>query len=459
MCNWESKDKQRKCDRESLSDSEFCLFHKQNKDEKEAALFWKIINFNVFSNRLIELNELQYTQNGVDSSYSPLITVERDKIEESNFTSLEKSKPDFIDYKKSIVKLYYDSKISGKGNMTLPDFYGFIFPNVDVHNFQFSYKYNPYSDGSLHFVEVVFEGFMNFSNFNFIGSTQFINCDFKNGVCFTNSTFNNNVKFKNSNLSTGYTVYGMGMFQNTKFLGREVVFDNVTGLLEFNSLFSENTDFRLLNMHYGKDFGTASFGEKAYRTAKIQSNRIGDYNSATNYYYLEKCYRGYQILPKPYFWSKNEKWFKKIQFFNYIKHDRPHKKVIPKIIDLVFKHTLGYGEKPLKALKTTLILIILFAILYFYIGDISCKTISNNDSIINYDLYFGKELFSLNNWIIALKDFGNCIYFSTVTFTTVGYGDITPTSGISKLLSGLEMFLGVTFIGAWTATLLRKIIN
>lgn len=38
--------------------------------------------------------------------------------------------------------------------------------------------------------------------------------------------------------------------------------------------------------------------------------------------------------------------------------------------------------------------------------------------------------------------FEKALYFSTVTFTTVGYGDITPL-GINRLLAALEAFIGV----------------
>ena len=55
-----------------------------------------------------------------------------------------------------------------------------------------------------------------------------------------------------------------------------------------------------------------------------------------------------------------------------------------------------------------------------------------------------------------ISDFINSLYFSIVTFTTVGYGDITPIN-ISVFLSGVEMFLGLTMTGIWTATLARKI--
>ena len=53
-------------------------------------------------------------------------------------------------------------------------------------------------------------------------------------------------------------------------------------------------------------------------------------------------------------------------------------------------------------------------------------------------------------------DFIDCFYFSLVTFTSVGYGDIFPI-GYSVLFSCIEMILGVTMVGVWTATLARKI--
>ena len=55
-----------------------------------------------------------------------------------------------------------------------------------------------------------------------------------------------------------------------------------------------------------------------------------------------------------------------------------------------------------------------------------------------------------------LVDFLEALYFSLVTFTTVGYGDIIPV-GVSIILSSIEMILGVTMVGIWTATLARKI--
>ena len=37
------------------------------------------------------------------------------------------------------------------------------------------------------------------------------------------------------------------------------------------------------------------------------------------------------------------------------------------------------------------------------------------------------------------------LYFSAITFTTVGYGDVSPT-GILKLVASLEGFLGILLV-------------
>lgn len=45
------------------------------------------------------------------------------------------------------------------------------------------------------------------------------------------------------------------------------------------------------------------------------------------------------------------------------------------------------------------------------------------------------------------RSFYECLYFSTVTITTLGYGDITPKGEIGQLLSASESLLGIVLIG------------
>ena len=54
--------------------------------------------------------------------------------------------------------------------------------------------------------------------------------------------------------------------------------------------------------------------------------------------------------------------------------------------------------------------------------------------------------------IASLKTFEEAVYFSLVTFTTLGYGDITLQGGW-RLLSGIEAMNGIVLFGWTTATL------
>jgi voltage-gated potassium channel Kch len=45
------------------------------------------------------------------------------------------------------------------------------------------------------------------------------------------------------------------------------------------------------------------------------------------------------------------------------------------------------------------------------------------------------------------------LYFSMVTLTTVGYGDIVPVRGIVRILAGLEATMGVMYVAITVAIL------
>ncbi len=59
---------------------------------------------------------------------------------------------------------------------------------------------------------------------------------------------------------------------------------------------------------------------------------------------------------------------------------------------------------------------------------------------------------------IDFNSFAEALYFSLVTFTTLGYGDITLQSGW-KLLAGFEAINGIMLIGWTTANMFSLIQN
>ena len=50
-------------------------------------------------------------------------------------------------------------------------------------------------------------------------------------------------------------------------------------------------------------------------------------------------------------------------------------------------------------------------------------------------------------------------YFSTVTFTTLGFGDLTVTTFFGKLLVCIEAFSGVTIGSTWASLVIKRMIR
>ncbi|HRF28624.1 MAG TPA: potassium channel family protein [Candidatus Saccharibacteria bacterium] len=50
----------------------------------------------------------------------------------------------------------------------------------------------------------------------------------------------------------------------------------------------------------------------------------------------------------------------------------------------------------------------------------------------------------------------DALYFSTITLTTVGYGDITPQTDIGKLFTCVYILSGIAVLGTFANLLVRR---
>lgn len=84
--------------------------------------------------------------------------------------------------------------------------------------------------------------------------------------------------------------------------------------------------------------------------------------------------------------------------------------------------TWGFGERPGRSLLASVAVVLVCAITFYYGGD---------------SVTFGK--------------FADSLYFSMVTFVTLGYGDISQKVAIYKIFSAAEAFLGMVLMGLFLA--------
>lgn len=330
--------------------------------------------------------------------------------------------------------------------------------NKDIENINEKYNGKPKNITNMSFKYNVFKGcnFNNikFYNCKFIGNI-FYNCKFKN-ISFENcdfytsqddiNIFNSKTSFMNSyfkNCNIEKSVFQNISLNNIYFIHsnmKNIIFNDIymdkvcisdcdcrslkiinpeINELKFDdsflTKFDEYTfiDEIKVNKNYKKTYETAF---KVYRefATKFEANRLID--NSDEYYYRSK------VMENKYLTGNK------------------------KMKSYIYWLLCGYGERPTYALITSIEIVLVFAIIYMITG------LNMGGYVIDYTmmLEFGIAMPNL------IPDFMKSLYFSIVTFTTVGYGDITPV-GMSVFLSGLEMLLGVTMVGVWTATLARKI--
>ncbi len=126
----------------------------------------------------------------------------------------------------------------------------------------------------------------------------------------------------------------------------------------------------------------------------------------------------------------------------------------------------GYGTKPARVLISSFFCIIFFSLFYF--------VSSINFQIENYDTKNIEVVTSENSYeynlvvsdidqiqITKLDRAVDAVYFSGITFLTVGYGDYSAkdASTYVKFLTIAEGFVGISMMGYFTVSLFRKIVR
>jgi hypothetical protein len=113
------------------------------------------------------------------------------------------------------------------------------------------------------------------------------------------------------------------------------------------------------------------------------------------------------------------------------------KRIVSKLVDIF----CGYGESPARVIIFSIVLIIIFATLYFFSG------LSFSGDSLGFDI-------NASLWENT-KFYLSSLYFSVVTFPPLGYGDLVPI-GIARAFAALEAFLGSFTLALFVVVFVKK---
>ncbi|RAO98374.1 hypothetical protein PW5551_10225 [Petrotoga sp. 9PW.55.5.1] len=122
------------------------------------------------------------------------------------------------------------------------------------------------------------------------------------------------------------------------------------------------------------------------------------------------------------------------------------KKLFRSLENFIFNIS-NYGESYSKIIGRMIGFVLFFSIIVF----ISANIIPNS---LEYS-YDTKELTNINNHI----SFGDSLYFTIITFFTLGYGDFIPVGNWMRVLAGIISFVGVFLSAYLIAIFARKMMR
>ena len=450
------------CERPTHKESKYCIFH-AGKKEKTEEEFKKALKKYI---EKIKDNNLDY--NFIRFIFVGDIDFERDfkitAFKDANFGESTFSGSTF--FIKLIFKGYTDfSNITFEGEIKLwditfetkVDFRGVIFKK------------------NAEFIGVIFQGLTDLRHVIFEGNIDFERVTFKEDTKFDDSTFQGNLSFKYANLSPvkklNLRVKKKGIL-SFEYASLENVYLNLDldkgVLIDFTNSLLRNTKIergQIEDYILQKEKEEFSQAREVYLLLKNNFHSIGRYEGESWAYTKERDMERmsqsfYQFLNKYKKYSLFEKILMKS---NVLKRVIIKTKIFSKWlfskkafewIHLTFSNFIyQYGESPRRVIRFALIIIFLFAFILNFSGIVNSD---RTNMIIEFIKKSQGDEYALRYLGATLGNFLDCLYFSVVTFTTLGYGDFQPAVGASRFFVSLESIIGAFTMALFVYTFARR---
>ncbi len=124
-------------------------------------------------------------------------------------------------------------------------------------------------------------------------------------------------------------------------------------------------------------------------------------------------------------------------FAEYMNYRRKTKDFLLRFPSWVLSAISGYGTKPFRLFITMILVMFFFG--FIFSGQIPFVEMMGREE-------FGQVFLGIPRGL----------YFSMITFMTIGYGDISPANELTAFLAGLEGFAGLFLMSYFTVAVVRK---
>lgn len=290
-------------------------------------------------------------------------------------------------------------------------------------------------------IKVIFNSDVYFNSSKIIGQARFTGCQFNSHAGFDGCAFKSvacfrHVCFCQASMMRTAEFEGYGLFSNTTFKGHAKFSSTFfrKGVNLTNVKFLSYTDFagvyagsKTVPVYDGIFFAKKCYGddETFWRFIKQCAQESGHYQMAGENFYQERC---------AHFWLK-------LRGTDY-EHLSIFKKSLRQIYGLrllpefAFGRILfGYGERPIRALLSSAMVILFCAVIY-----------SNNGSQI---IFRGEPA--------GTEKFIDYLYFSVTTFATLGLGDVYPTdNSFIRFVVMSEVLAGAVLMSLFVVSLAKR---
>jgi len=128
----------------------------------------------------------------------------------------------------------------------------------------------------------------------------------------------------------------------------------------------------------------------------------------------------------------------------------------------VTEYVAGYGERPSWVLGWALGFVIVFAVLHSLAGVVVSPSgavpapSAGQGAVVPPVAGAQASPAGQPERLAGLRHFGTCLYFSFVTFTTLGYGDVRPCEGVGRVLASAEAVFGFVLMSLFLVCFVRK---